>query len=365
LRTRNLSAARQCDELCGKPRKAWQGLWILLFAAGVAAAVAQAVMSGPTPVLRALLVNFVFFTPLAAALVVWPATVMLSRGGWMGSVKQDGLAGIVMAPLSLAAFAVLWLGRAHWAAWLHEPNLPNRAWLDEPFLFARDGLALVVWWAVALGFVRKARNGRPKVLAGWVAFLYAVVFSLLAFDVVMALDAHWFSSLFGGYFFVTGLYAAIALLALRAAVRPGTDPDRLHDLGKLVVTFSIMTTYLMFSQLLPIWYENFPDEVRFVLPRLTVWPWARISAALLATVYLGPLILLLTVRAKKTPRVLGTVTLMVLAGLWVERWWLVMPTLDRAAHVGVADVSIGAAFVGALGWGLSRESTKAEVEGNG
>ena len=45
------------------------------------------------------------------------------------------------------------------------------------------------------------------------------------------------------------------------------DADRRHDLGKLIVAFSLLTTYMMFSQLIVIWYENLPDEVRFVIPR--------------------------------------------------------------------------------------------------
>ena len=372
--------------------------WAGLAALGAAGWLACAAFQDPGPVWRALLVNFIFFTPLAAALVVWPAAVMLSRGTWMGPLRQDALAGASFAPLSLLAFAALWLGRSHWAGWLHEANLPNRAWLRDGFLFVRDGAALAVWWTVATVFARGASDRRPavrtedeiagvkpalrtvshpvepglfrlrhgiaakmqtaevepKALAGGVALAYALAFTLLAYDVVMALDPLWTSALFGGYFFISGMYAAVAALALIEARQPAPAPDRLHDLGKLVVTFSIMTTYLMFSQLLPIWYANLPHEIRFAVPRMKYLPWAGVSAALLAVVYLGPLILLLPARAKRSPRYLGAVCLLVLAGLWVERWWLVAPTLGQGFHVSAADVSLGAAFAGALGWGVRR-----------
>ena len=165
----------------------------------------------------------------------------------------------------------------------------------------------------------------------------------------MALDPVWFSTLFGGYFFISGMYAAVTCWALLSVLHPARTPDRLHDLGKLVVAFSLMTTYLAYSQLLPIWYENLPQEVRFPLPRMRFGGWQLVSIGLLATVYLGPLVVLLTRWAKRTPRFLGAVTMLLLLGMWLERWWLVEPTFEPAARLGVPELAMGAAFLGALG----------------
>ena len=232
-------------------------------------------------------------------------------------------------------------------------DLPNAAWLNTTFLFARDGAALVVLWALAAWFVARRQRGRPVALACWLAFAYCVVFTLLGFDLVMALDPHWFSTLFGGYFFVSGLYAALAAWTLITALRsPAPDKERLHDLGKLMVAFSLLTAYMMFSQLLPLWYENLPNEVRYVVPRLRFERWGWVSAALLAVIYLGPLAMLLTRWSKRTPKFLAAVALAVLAGLWVERWWLVTPTLGGALVIGWTEAFITAAFAAALALGI-------------
>lgn len=341
----------------------YSAAWLALSALGLAGWLACVMRGDPTPAWRALLVNFVFFTPLAAAMVVWPAIVMLSRGRWMDGQRRDGLAGIVMAPASLAAFGALCLGRSHWAGGLTAAGLSQGAWFDPAFVMTRDGLALAIWWLTAWRFAVKAPDGRPTVLAGWLAFLYGIVFSLIAFDMVMALDPHWISSLFAAYFFITALYAGIALLALVNALRAPHPPDFLHDLGKLVVVFSIMSTYLMFSQLLPIWYANLEPETRFVVPRLNFGPWNSVSLALLGLVYLGPLVLLLPARAKRTPWRLGTVASLVLAGLWIERWWLVAPTLGQDARLGLADIAMCLVFAGILGWGISRYGHSRETGG--
>ena len=170
----------------------------------------------------------------------------------------------------------------------------------------------------------------------------------------MALDPHWFSTLFGGYFFISGMYAGVAAWTLALLLqRPMPDADRRHDLAKLIVTFSLLTTYMMYSQLIPIWYESLPEEVRFVIPRLAQPPWVYVSAALLVVVYLGPLIFLLTVWAKRSPWFLGTAAAVVLAGLWVERWWLVTPTLGGPLVFGLPEVSITAAFLAAFVLGLT------------
>ena len=121
------------------------------------------------------------------------------------------------------------------------------------------------WWSCGpwrRGSWRGGSAGRPVALACWLAFAYCAVFTLLGFDMVMALDPHWFSTLFGGYFFVSGLYAALAAWTLITALRSAApDKERLHDLGKLMVAFSLLTVYMMYSQLLPQWYENLPNEV--------------------------------------------------------------------------------------------------------
>ncbi|MCX5685575.1 MAG: hypothetical protein NT049_18105 [Planctomycetota bacterium] len=328
---------------------------MLVLIAGVAGWLAYALGPAPDRALRALLINFIYFTPRAAGMVVWPALLTVARGEWFHGIARHAKAAVLFAPISFIAFVVLWMGRGKWAAWLHESNLPNAAWLEEGFLFGRDAVALAVVWVLAAVFVQ--RKGRGKTLAAWLVLAYAIAFTLLGMDLVMALDPHWFSTLFGGYFFISGMYAAVAAWTLAVLLRCPLAPVGVrHDLGKLIVTFSLLTTYMMFSQLIVVWYENLPEEVRFVIPRLTKLspPWPYVSAGLLAMVYLGPLVFLLTVWSKRSRWYLALACAAVLVGLWAERWWLVTPTLGGEMTVGLAELSLAAAFAAALvlcvGW---------------
>ena len=297
-----------------------------------------------------LLTDFLFLSSLSAGLVVWPAIVLVSRGRWMGATQRTALAGVVMLPVCVLILLVLIVGGRYWAPWFGR-SLPNSWWLNAWFLFTRDVISLVVFTGLAWWFARAMTHGRqPKRLAAWLIFTYTIAFSILGIDLAMGLDPRWYSLVFGIYFFISGLLIAVVGWLLISATVDGTaTPDQLSDQAKLVITFSMLTAYLMYCQLLPIWYENMPQETRYLVPRMNeVTYWPNISIVLLALVYLGPLVLLLTRSAKRSAAYTGTVAGLILAALWLERWWLVMPSLGEPLRFGLAEITGVAALVAGL-----------------
>lgn len=324
--------------------------WAILAAAGaIAWVLCLVLMQGQRPrVWHAVLVNFLFFTPLAGGLVVWSAVVQVSRGRWAGSLEQLALAGRGMARPSLIVLAFLWASSEVWGPW--NGTWPQGVWLNRHFLFARDFAALAIFWGLAHWYTRRRAAGGGKSVGAFLIIAYALVFSLLGFDLVMALDPVWYSTLAGGYFFISGMYAAIGTWALLSAFRADATGDRLHDLGKIVVAFSILTAYLAYAHVFVIWYENLPVETRFLVPRMNYFPWTVISSIIVALVYLGPLVLLLTVWSKRTGWFLAAMMLLVLSAMWIERWWLVAPTFSREhAFFGLPELSALALLLGVTG----------------
>jgi hypothetical protein len=324
-------------------------LWIVLFVVGLAVWTWFAAMDNTARAWRAVLVNFIFFTPLAAGLVTWSAVVLAANGRWMGSLEDLTRSGMAWSVPSVIVLGGLWASSATWAPW-YGRTLDQGFWLSNTFIFARDLGVLIIFWLFAWAFVARRRRGRAGgKLRGVLIVVYAAAFSRIGFDLVMALDSHWYSTLFGMYFFVSGMYIAVTAWTLMAVLRGDADEDRRSDLATLVLAFSLLTAYMMYAQLLPIWYENLPEEVRFVIPRRNFFPWRGVSGALIAVVYLGPLLLLLTRWAKRTRWTLGAVAILVLAGLWVERWWLVAPGFHSALEYGPIEIAATAAFLGAFG----------------
>ena len=329
----------------------WLLLWLALAAAGFALWLVLVNGAEPARAWRSLLINFLFFSSLSGGLLVWPPIVATCNGSWHLPVERLASAGIAFALPSLAALILLWAGCDRWAPW-PVGHYGQGRWLDPGFVFGRDLGALFVFWAFAAWHLHKRRRGGGQGSAPVLVLIYSLAFSLLGFDLVMALDPLWYSNLAGGYFFISGLYIGMTFWAFLAACAPEAQPEQLHDLGKLTVAFSLMTTYLMYAHLLPYWYENLPHEIRFLTARMHNKEWAPVSYLLLALVYFGPLVLLLPVRMKRNRFLLGGVAFLVLCGLWLERWWLVAPTFDPLARVGLSELSLAASFAGLLGTGM-------------
>ena len=326
--------------------------WILavIIAVALLAWIAVAIWGDTRRAWAVLLTDFLFLSCLAAGLVVWPAIVVVSRGTWMGSTQRTALAAVVLLPVCVVVLLVLIFGSHYWAPWVGR-SLPNSWWLDAKFLFTRDLVSLVVFSLLAWWFVWAMRKGRqPKRLAAWLIFIYSIAFSVLGIDLAMALDPRWYSLVFGIYFFISGLLiAVVAWLLITATVDDRSTPEQLSDQSKLVITFSMLTAYLMYCQLLPIWYENMPEVTRYLVPRMNdVTHWPSISIVLLTLVYLGPLVLFLRRDAKRNYIYAGTVAGLILAALWLERWWLVMPSLGEPLRFGLPEIIGVTALVAGL-----------------
>jgi hypothetical protein len=357
-----MSSNEQIKRVTSNAKLFWSVFWAVILILGAAGWLNFVLYGDQARAWRALLINFIFFTPLASGMIVWPAVAVASQGVWARPLERTAFSALPFAFVSIASFIILWFGYSHWASWATIPHLPQGFWLNSRFVFTRDFIAIVIVWILGAAFVVRSRKTVPSTLAGWLCFAYGMVFTLIAFDIVMALDPHWFSTLFGAYFFVSGMYAALCVWTVFSIFTGITTAQNRYDFAKLLIAVSLLTTYMMYSQLLPIWYEDLSQEVKFVLPRLTITQWRYVSAAFVVTIFLGPLVLLLTRWAKRSPVFLTVVSLLMLACLWLERWWEVTPTLGGKLTFGFTEISITAAFIAAIMLSLDIFSRKFPVD---
>jgi hypothetical protein len=166
---------------------------------------------------------------------------------------------------------------------------------------------------------------------GMIAFALTVTFASI--DLLMSLNPHWFSTIFGVYFFTGCVLAgliSIALLAfwLQANGRLGNavSKEHYHDLGKLAFAFVFFWGYIAFSQYLLIWYANLPEETQFYMPR-QIGPWAFVSILLVLCHLFIPFVGLLSRHAKRRRIVLAFWAIWLLAAHWLDLFWLIMPSV--------------------------------------
>ena len=353
---------------------------IALLSAALAAGIigfVLAVMTGSAlRAWEAFLVNLLFWLGIAQGGVCVSASFYLTNARWAGPGQYrlaEAFVGFV--PLGFVLFWALYAGRHELFVWADHPLPEKTDWLNVPFLFARDGASLLIMTLVSLWFVRVSRRedvrrwadraqnitDAPRIirrLAIVVALCYAAIYSLLAFDLVMSLAPRWHSTLFGAYFFAGAYWSALVAMALVAIVLGRGLPrdlqhsrrEVLHDLGKLVFAFSVFWVYLLFAQYLPIWYADIPSETFFVTPRVQYLPWGALGWTALILIWALPFGVLMGARPKKTPAILGTVCVLGLIGMWVERYVLVVPSLSPG-HIpfGWVEVAVTLGFFGAFG----------------
>ncbi len=171
----------------------------------------------------------------------------------------------------------------------------------------------------------------------------------------MSLDAHWFSTLFGPYFFIGAFFSALAGIAivsviLRSSLGLGKyiGYNQMRDLGQLLFGFSLFWTYLFWSQFLPIWYANLPEEIGFVIRRISE-PYKDLSWAVLFCGFFFPFVTLLPRKTKVTTWMLSLISLSIFVGIWLERFVLVTPSLSPEEIVlGWMEVLITLGFLAAF-----------------
>src|ERR1700719_1945470 len=108
---------------------------------------------------EAYLVNLLFFLGVAQGAVVASAAFYLTQAKWGGSTPYR--IGEAFAPFLWVGFFLffgLYFGRSLIFPWVTHPIPQKAAWLNIPFLFARDGIGLGAIAAASYAFIRVSRR---------------------------------------------------------------------------------------------------------------------------------------------------------------------------------------------------------------
>jgi hypothetical protein len=322
-------------------------------------------------------VNWVYFTGLAGGSVAVAAVHKVVNARWSGLVIRFAEASVAFLPISLLGLLLIFtVGYPHiygrMAGELHTLERGKAVWLAYDVMFGRLLLLLGALYIVAWRLVRadmvpdmlaakgvvsggrlarfermtagydgsegaiEANERRVRQLGATYVVLYALAFTAVAFDGMMALQPHWFSNLFGGWYFMGSFLAGHMLLALMM-IYGGRELDiadvisakQRHDLGKLCFGFTVFWTYLMWAQFQVIWYGNLPEETGFVFSRL--WGhWVPVAKVVFLGMFIVPFFGLLGVGPKKARATLGLFATVSLTALWLERYLLIVPSITAA-----------------------------------
>jgi hypothetical protein len=304
--------------------------------------------------------NAVFFTGIAIIGVFFVAVQYLAYAGWSAGIKRVPEAFGMFLPIGAGIMLVVFgLGHHDLFHWTHEgitdPTAANydkiiagKSWyLNLPFYLTRM-VAFFGLWMLYYSIIRK--NSLAEDLEGGTArwkklvyfssgfiVIFAVSSSMAAWDWVMSIDPHWFSTLFGWYTFASWHVSGLACITLTVILLKErgylkhVNMSTVHDLGKFMFAFSVFWAYLWTSQFLLYYYANIPEEVIYYIERRDGFD-GKYTALFFLNVIINfafPFLFLMTRDSKRQIIFLKIAAIAILAGHWLDFYLMIMPGVTK------------------------------------
>lgn len=319
-----------------------------------------------------LLVNGFFFFGITIGAMFYLALHYATESGW-GVVLLRVMEGIATAmPMGMIILAVVFiaatLGFNHIYPWMDQDVVNSdtliynkSAYLNRTFFWIR----ILAYFAVFLFFMNWFRKtSRKEDEEGGVelhfkmyrrsaVFLvfFAVFSSTMAWDIIMSIDTHWFSTLFGWYSFAGIWLSAMITVMMFTLYLKGkgaleyVNENHIHDVAKWMFALSFLWSYLWFSQFMLIWYSNIPEEVQYFIYRFEDYRYLFLG--MFAVNFILPMVFFMSRDTKRSWPYLIVFGLVIFIGHWFDVFCMVMPgTLFSEWEYGMLEIGMFMAFLG-------------------
>lgn len=331
-----------------------RNLLLALMAVGLCAG-AVGLWVDPDRSWKGLLIAFFYATGLGLGAALFMATQYVTGAGWSIAFRRVPEAMTAILPFAGLGVVALGFGVHNLYEWSHGAEVvedrilaAKASWLNVPFFLVRIAGYLLIWILLSRlivmtsrrqdadgDVVHTRRNVRNSVL---LIVLGVITGCLASFDLLMSLQPHWYSTMFG-VLTVAGIFlSALAAIAVFVVVmrRLGWGgvftEDHLYDLGRLLLAFSVFWVYLWASQHMLIWYAHLPEETAYFQIRHT-GGWGLLSIANVLLNWTVPFLLMLSRDARRSDRMILLAASSILAGHWLDLCIIVVPSTPGAAAI--------------------------------
>jgi hypothetical protein len=334
------------------------------------------------------LINGFFFFAIGLGALFFLALSYATESGWYASVKRiiEAVAGYLpygMAMLGISLLIITILDGAHIYLWMdsevvkHDEIIQGKsAYLNVWFFWIRTLIYFTTYFLFLRGFKKRSleedeRGGTDlhfknyKRGAMFLVF-FAVFSSTSAWDWLMSIDVHWFSTLYGWYTFAGMWCSAMVVLVIttmylkKLGYLPKVNESHIHDLGKWTFATSFLWSYLWFSQFMLIWYANIGEEVTYYAMRIENFKFLYFAMFIINFAF--PMLILMSRDAKRNFGILTAIGLIILAGHWLDVYIMVSAgSLGANATIGFIEIGMALMVLGAFVFVVLRNLTKAPL----
>lgn len=338
----------------------------LMMAGGIGAAVCGiGLVMNPAQFVRSFLPAYMWMLSVALGSLGLAMVHQVSGGAWgvvirriLGAATRTlPLLTILFIPIALGLHALYpWADAAHVAG---DPILQwKQPYLNVPFFLARAAIYFIAWNAIAFFLnkwsVEQDTTGDPGVsrrmqlLSAGGLLAYGLTITFAGFDWLMSLEPHWFSTIYGvlimgGQALSAMAFSIIVLawLVRRAPFNELITANHFHDLGNLMMGFTMLWTYFGFSQYLIIWAANIPEETEWYIHR-TAGGWQFIALVLVIFHFAVPFLVLLHRAIKRNAAMVSRVAALILVMRFFDLYWLSAPAFAHGGgpHVHWLDIAL-------------------------
>jgi hypothetical protein len=334
------------------------------------------------------LINGFFFFALGLGALFFLALNYATESGWYASVKRviEAVAGFLpygMGLLGLFLLIITLLDGAHIYIWMdnevvkHDEIIQGKtAYLNVWFFWIRTLIYFITYFLFLRGFKKRSleedeRGGTDlhfknyKRGAKFLVF-FAVFSSTSAWDWLMSIDVHWFSTLYGWYTFAGMWCSSMVVLVIttmylkKLGYLPKVNESHIHDLGKWTFATSFLWSYLWFSQFMLIWYANIGEEVTYYAMRIENFKFLYFAMFIINFAF--PMLILMSRDAKRNFGILTFVGLIILMGHWLDVYIMVSAgSLGANATIGFIEVGMALMVLGSFVFVVLKNLTKAPL----
>lgn len=359
--------------------KQGQTISYLLMGSGLIAAIAGYITADHEKLTERLWANLLidnfYFLAISLFGVFFIALQYASRSGWWVVVKRvaEAMSTFLIIPGIIMIVVFLVGGHQLYHHWIEhgltDPAAPNydeviagkSGYLNTPFFLIRMLIYIAGWVGAGYLFRKYSKledetgdiKYYKKSFTTAAVFLpfFAVTSVMAAWDWIMSIDAHWYSTMYGWYIFGGLWVCGIAMMLLLTVhlkskgYLPMVNENHFHELGRMLFATSFLWTYLWFCQFMLIWYSNIPEEVAYYQARFHDYKVPFFGMLLFN--FFAPMLILISRDSKRSLAYISTIAVLVLIGHWINTFVLIMPgTVGAHWHIGLLEIGFYLVYLG-------------------